>query len=113
MSDCAVRCLPVNKRVEQIILCNVFKIYNGSSPKYLNEQFKPQNSLHNYETRSSLKGGFVLPRIKSYGSKSNLPLYVMTLTLRNHNGNECLSLVCVIPGAGVHYMVLVFMSVSF
>ena len=62
--------LPVNKRVEQIILCNVFKIYNGSSPKYFNEQFRPQNSLHNYETRLSQKGGFVLPRVKSYGSKS-------------------------------------------
>ena len=54
--------LPVNKRVEQIILCKVFKIYNGSY-KYMNKQFKPQNSLHNHETRSSLKGGFVLPRV--------------------------------------------------
>ena len=30
-----------------------------------------------------------------------------------HNGNTSLSLFCVIRGVSVHYMVLVFMSVSF
>ena len=62
--------LPVHRRVEQIMLCHVFKIKNGLSPDYMGEHFISQDSVHNYSTRLSQKGGYCLPKVKSHGSKS-------------------------------------------
>jgi len=72
--------LPVSKRVEQIMLCHVFKIYNGRS-SYLNEHFIPLSSVHNYPTRLRVSvgassdsftdtGRFCLPNVKSFGKRS-------------------------------------------
>lgn len=43
--------LPVESRVNQNILCHVFKIVSNKSPSYLKEHFKPVNSSHSYATR--------------------------------------------------------------
>lgn len=42
--------LPVSKRVDQIMLCYVFKIHSGKAPGYLNEHFIPLRLVHNYPT---------------------------------------------------------------
>lgn len=62
--------LPVHMRVNQIMLCHVFKIRNGLSPDYMSEHFVSQDSMHNYSTRLSKKGGYCLPKVKCHGSKS-------------------------------------------
>ena len=62
--------LPVDKRVEQIMLTHVFKINNGLSPDYLTNQFIPQNSVHSHKTRLSHKGAFSIPKVKGNGKKS-------------------------------------------
>jgi hypothetical protein len=62
--------LPVHRRVEQIMLCHVFKTKNGRSPDYMCEHFISQDSVHNYSTRLSQKGGYCLPKVKGQGSKS-------------------------------------------
>ena len=62
--------LPVNKRVDQIILCHVFKIKNGIAPDYMGNHFIPQESVHSYRTRLSHKGAFAVPKVKGFGSKS-------------------------------------------
>ena len=62
--------LPVQKRVEQIIISQVFNINNGSAPKYMNEHIKSQLSVHTYNTRFREKGVFAIPKVKSFGSKS-------------------------------------------
>jgi len=62
--------LPVDKRVEQIMLSHVFKIKNGLSPDYLSNQFIPQNSVHSHNTRLSNKGAFSVPHVKGNGKKS-------------------------------------------
>jgi hypothetical protein len=94
--------LPVNKRVDQIVLGHVFKIQNGLAPDYMGEHFIPQASIHSYRTRSTQKGAFAVPRVKGFGSKSfcytgcslwnNLPssitqidrLSVFKSSLKNH-----------------------------
>jgi hypothetical protein len=54
--------LPVHRRVEQIMLCYIFKIKNGLSPDYMSEHFISQDSVvHNYSTRLSQKGGYCVP----------------------------------------------------
>ena len=62
--------LPVSKRVDQIILCHVFKIKNGIAPQYMGDNFTPQDTLHSYRTRLSNKGAFAVPKVKGFGSKS-------------------------------------------
>ena len=62
--------LPVIKRVDQIILCHVFKVKNGLAPDYMGEQFIPQDTVHSYGTRSSHKGAFGVPKVKGFGLKS-------------------------------------------
>ena len=52
------------------MLCHVFKIRNGLSPDYMTEHFVSQDSMHNYSTRLSKKGGYCLPKVKCHGSKS-------------------------------------------
>jgi hypothetical protein len=62
--------LPVNKRVERIVLGHVFRIKHGLAPDYMMEHFTPQDSIHSYSTRLSGKGAFAVPKVKGFGSKS-------------------------------------------
>ena len=62
--------LPVHKRVNQIILCHVFKIKHGIAPDYLSDQFTPQESVHSHNTRLCRKGAFAVPKVKGFGLKS-------------------------------------------
>lgn len=62
--------LPVNKRVEQIMLCHVFKVKHNLAPDYMDYFFTSQDTVHSYSTRLSQKGGFGLPKVKGAGSKS-------------------------------------------
>lgn len=62
--------LPVSKRVDQIILCHVFKVKKGLAPDYMLEGFISQDSIHSYKTRLSKKGAFAIPKVKGFGSKS-------------------------------------------
>ena len=43
--------LPVSDRVDQVTLCNVFKMHNNLAPKYMNEHFSPASNAHSYITR--------------------------------------------------------------
>ena len=61
--------LPVQSRVDQFMLCHVFKIINNLAPQYL-KQFFLQTKQHSHLTRLSVKGGFGIPKVKSCGSKS-------------------------------------------
>ncbi len=62
--------LPSDKRVDHLMLCQVFKIRNNTAPMYMREYFVPQDSLHSHNTRLRNKGGYCLPKIKGSGSKS-------------------------------------------
>ena len=62
--------LPVEKRVEQIILNHVFKIHSGSAPSYMNENFIPASSVHNHYTRFSKGSCFSIPKVRGFGKKS-------------------------------------------
>ena len=62
--------LPVNKRVEQVMLCHVFKVKHKLAPSYMNSFLVSQNTVHSYSTRLSEKGGFNLPKAKGSGCKS-------------------------------------------
>jgi Reverse transcriptase (RNA-dependent DNA polymerase) len=62
--------LPVQSRVEQIMLCHVFKINKNLAPEYLKQLFTSVASSHRYKTRLSTKGGYCVPKVKSFGSKS-------------------------------------------
>ena len=53
--------LPVDKRVEQIMLCHVFKVKNKLAHEYMEDNLAGQNTVHSYSTRLSQKGGFGLP----------------------------------------------------
>ena len=48
----------MQSRVEQILLCQVFKIGNNVAPGYLKQHFIPQAAQHNHRTRLSVRGGF-------------------------------------------------------
>ena len=52
--------LHVSKRVDQIILSNIYKITrkSGTSPDYMKEQFVPTSSVHSYSTRFRKKRQF-------------------------------------------------------
>ena len=45
--------LPVDKRVEQIIICHVFKVKHGLASGYMGKHFIFQDTVHNYITRLS------------------------------------------------------------
>ena len=62
--------LPVHSRVEHLTLCHVFKIRNNLSPLYMSDHFISQDTVHSYGTRLNSKGAFVIPRVKSFGSRS-------------------------------------------
>ena len=62
--------LPVQSRVEQIMLCHVFKINRNVAPEYLKIFFTSQDTLHNYNTRLRSKGGYCIPKVKSLGAIS-------------------------------------------
>jgi len=62
--------LPVNKRVEQITLCHVYKSRKGQSPDYMGQYFKPLETVHSYNTRSREKGSYQPPPAKGFGSKT-------------------------------------------
>ena len=55
--------LSVKDRVTQLKLNQVFKIYHGISPDYLQTNFIRITSLHNYSTRGS-PHNFIVPRIQ-------------------------------------------------
>ena len=62
--------LPVQSRVEQIMLCQVFKINKNVAPEYLKQHFVAQTAQHNHRTRLSVKGGYSIPKVKTSGSKT-------------------------------------------
>ena len=77
--------LPVSSRVNQTILCHVYKIHNGLSPQYLTENFTPVSSVHEYPTRFRSKtvcsdSGYIfkdsarysVPNVKGFGQKTFL-----------------------------------------
>jgi len=73
--------LPVHSRVNQILLCHVFKISKNRAPFYLQDHFTPVSTVHNHSTRlrskiTSVDGTlsdclrYVLPTVKSFGKNS-------------------------------------------
>ena len=62
--------LPVEKRVQHLMLCHMFKVRNNEAPGYMNDYFVAQDSVHEYNTRLQNKGGYCLPKVKGSGSKS-------------------------------------------
>ena len=60
--------LPVKDRVNQIILCHVFKLRHGLSPNYMVEHFIPQDFVHSYSTRFSKEGCYSIPKVGSSGA---------------------------------------------
>ena len=61
-----VNWLPVEQRVQQIILNHTFKINNGSAPDYLCRQFTHSRQVHNHQTRSSALNFNSIP-VKTHG----------------------------------------------
>ena len=78
--------LPVTKRVDQIILCHVFKIKSGTAPDYSGEYFSLAGSVHVHFARFQDNGNYTIPKVKGFGKKSfaykgcmlwnDLPLYI-------------------------------------
>eukprot|EP00918_Siedleckia_nematoides_P009615 GHVU01020994.1.p1 GENE.GHVU01020994.1~~GHVU01020994.1.p1 ORF type:complete len:145 (-),score=9.55 GHVU01020994.1:1105-1539(-) len=64
-----VNWLPVEQRVQQIILNHAFKINNGSAPDYLCRQFPHSRQVHNHQTRSSASNFNSIP-VKTHGKTS-------------------------------------------
>ena len=62
--------LPVSKRVDQIILTQVFKIVAGTAPDYMGEHFTSSKTIHCHNTRFSEKGSFAVPKVNGFGIKS-------------------------------------------
>ena len=62
--------LPVTKRVDQIILCHVFKIKSGIASDYLGEYFTLASSVHGYSTRFWNNCSYTIPQVKGFGKKS-------------------------------------------
>ena len=59
--------LSVKDRVIQMKMNNVFKIFQGTAPDYLNVHFTRITSVHNYSTRGS-PFNFIVPKIKGQAS---------------------------------------------
>ena len=78
--------LPVTKRVDQIILCHVFKIKSGTAPDHLGKCFSLASLVHGYFTRFRDNGSYTILKVKGFGMKSfaykgcmfwnDLPLYI-------------------------------------
>ena len=60
----------VSKRVDQIILSNVFKVKSGQCQDYMVELFILASSIHSYGTRFRETGCFSIPTVKRFGKKS-------------------------------------------
>ena len=58
-----------SKRIDQIILNQVFKINSDTSPDYMIEHFVPASTVHSYSTRFTENGSFSLPNVKRFGIK--------------------------------------------
>jgi hypothetical protein len=56
--------LPIQKRVDQIIPCNVFKIKHELAPEYMGENFIPLDSVHTNRTKSSENGCYIHPSVR-------------------------------------------------
>ena len=65
-----LNCLPVTKRVDQIILCHVFKVRSGTALDYLGEFFNLASSVHGYSTRFHGNDSYTIPQVKVFGKKS-------------------------------------------
>ena len=70
--------LPVTKRVDQIILCHVFKIRSGTAPDYLSEYFNLASSVHGYFTRFRDNGSYTILRVKGFGKNPLLTKVVFS-----------------------------------
>ena len=53
--------LPVNHRVQQLKLIQVFKITHDLSPLYLNHDFQSVSQMHSYSTRRQVSNAFWVP----------------------------------------------------
>jgi len=72
--------LSVKDRVAQLKLNQVFKIYHGLSPDYLNVNFNRITSLHKYSTRGS-PYNFIVPRIQGQANNTFFTVEYSTGTL--------------------------------
>jgi hypothetical protein len=61
--------LPVEHRVQQIMLCHMHKIMNNRAPDYLGSNIVSINQRHSYNTRSSVSG-LIIDRVGSFGRKT-------------------------------------------
>ena len=68
--------LPVTKRVDQIMLCYVFKIRSGTAPDYLSDFFNLASSVHGYSTRFRDNDSYTILQAKGFGQKP-LPIKVV------------------------------------
>ena len=59
--------LSVKDRVIQMKMSDVYKIFHGTAPDYLNAHFTRITSVHSYITRGS-PYNFIVPRIKGQAS---------------------------------------------
>ena len=64
-----VNWLPVEKRVQQLNVNHMFKIFNNTAPSYLSEQFERVQNQHHYQTRGS-SHNFIVPGVNSAGRYS-------------------------------------------
>ena len=64
-----VNWLPVEKRVQQLNVNHMFKIFNNTAPSYLSEQFERVQNQHHYRTRGS-SHNFIVPGVNSAGRSS-------------------------------------------
>ena len=62
--------LRVTKRIDQIILCHVFKIKSGTAPDYLGEYFTLASLVHEYSTRFQDNDSYTIPKVNGLGKKS-------------------------------------------
>ena len=62
--------LPVSRRVDQIVLNNIFKIKSGKSADYMSKHFVPVPSVHSYGTRFRENGCFSIRKVKGFVKKS-------------------------------------------
>jgi hypothetical protein len=61
--------LPVEKRVNQIILCHMQRIVQGKAPSYMYSNMVKINQHHHHQTRHSTSN-FVIDRVNSAGKSS-------------------------------------------
>lgn len=61
--------IPVNLRVKQIKLNNMFRVVHGNAPSYMGRGVVMVHQQHSFFTRSSIQS-IVLPHVNSAGTKS-------------------------------------------